>query len=50
VVYHLLKYQEEFVLLNAEVYSAKAKMQRMSRLQKDARSLGFQMVECEAVA
>ena len=28
VIYHLLKYQEEFVLLNTELYEARAKMHR----------------------
>jgi transposase len=50
VIYHLLKYQEEFVLLNTEVYEAKAKRHRVSRLQKEAQALGFELVELQAVA
>ena len=50
VIYHLLKYQEEFVLLNTEVYEAKAKTQRLSRLKKEAQALGFDLVEVQEVA
>jgi len=50
VIYHLLKYQEDFVLLNTEVYEAKAKMHRLSRLRKDAKSIGYDLVESQQVA
>jgi transposase len=50
VIYHLLKYQEDFVLLNTEVYEAKAKMHRLSRLQKEAKSMGYDLVELQEVA
>ena len=50
VIYHLLKYQEEFVLLNTEVYEAKAKTQRLSRLKKEAQAMGFDLVEVQEVA
>jgi len=49
VIYHLLKYQEEFVLLNTEVYEAKAKMQRLSRLKKEAQAMRFDLVEVQEV-
>jgi transposase len=50
VIYHLLKYQEEFVLLNTELYEARAKMHRLSRLRKEAKALGCELVEHQAVA
>jgi transposase len=50
VIYHLLKYQDEFVLLNTEVYEAKAKMHRMTRLRKEAKALGYELVEYQEVA
>jgi transposase len=49
VIYHLLKYQEEFVLLDTEVYEAKAQMHRLSRLRKEAKAFGLELVETEGV-
>jgi hypothetical protein len=50
VIYHLLKYQEEFVLLDTEIYEAKAKTQRLSRLKKEAKAMGYDLVELQEVA
>jgi len=50
VIYHLLKYQEEFVLLDTSIYEAKAQEHRMRRLRKEAKSMGFNLVEIEEVA
>jgi transposase len=50
VIYHLLKYREEFVLLDTAVYEAKAQRHRLRRLQKEAKMLGYDLVEQEAVA
>ena len=50
VLYHLLKYQEEFVLLNTELYEAKAKAHRLSRLHKEARAMGYVLIEDQEVA
>ncbi len=50
VIYHLLKYQEEFVLLNTHVYEAKAKAHRLSRLQKEAKSMGYDLIEQHTLA
>lgn len=50
VIYHLLKYQEEFVLLDTTVYEAKAKTQRLSHLKKEAQTMGFELVEIQEVA
>jgi len=50
VIYHLLKYQEEFVLLDTKIYEAKAKTQRLSRLKKEAQAMGCELVELQEVA
>jgi len=50
VVYHLLKYQEEFVLLDTEVYEAKARTHRPCRLKKGAKALGYALTELQQVA
>ncbi len=50
VIYHLLKYQEEFVLLDTSIYEAKAQEHRMRRLRKEAKSMGFNLVEIEELA
>jgi transposase len=50
VIYHLLKYQEEFVLLDTKICEAKAKTQRLSRLKKEAQAIGYELVECQGVA
>lgn len=50
VIYHLLKYQEEFVLLDTSVCELKAQQHRLKRLRKEAQSLGFDLVEHQKVA
>jgi transposase len=50
VIYHLLKYQEEFVLLDTAQYEAQARFHRLHRLYKEAKSLGLRVVEREEVA
>jgi transposase len=50
VIYHLLKYQEEFVPLDVMVYEVKAQTQRLSRLKKEAQAMGFDLVELQQVA
>jgi hypothetical protein len=50
VIYHLLKYQDEFVLLDTDVYEAKAEMHRMTRLRKEAKAPGYELVEYQEVA
>lgn len=47
VVYHLLKYQEDFVLLDHCKYEANARMHRFRRLQKEAKWLGFELVDVQ---
>jgi transposase len=50
VIYHLLKYREHFVLVDTEVYEARAKAQRLFRLHKEAEAMGYDLVEHEQVA
>jgi transposase len=50
VIYHLLKYQEQFVLLDNSAYEAKVKGQRLRRLQKEAKAMGYELVEHEQLA
>jgi hypothetical protein len=44
VVYHLLKYQEDYRPLDVEAYELRAKEQRLSRLRRQARELGLELV------
>jgi transposase len=50
VIYHLLKYQEEFVLVDTKAYEAQAQTHRLHRLQKEAKAMGFELVEHQLVA
>jgi len=50
VVYHLLKYQEEYLPLDMQVYEAKAAEAQRKHLKRQAEKLGFQLVEIKAVA
>ncbi|HWH68328.1 MAG TPA: transposase [Candidatus Sulfotelmatobacter sp.] len=50
VIYHLLKYREEFVLLDTERYEAQARAHRLRSLQKEAKAFGLELVEKEALA
>jgi transposase len=50
VIYHLLKYQEKFVLPNNAEYEAKLMKHRLWRLQRDAKTLGYELVEQQEVA
>ena len=50
IIYHLLKYQEDFVLLDNTVYEAKVQTHRLSRLQKEAKAMGFDLLEIQKVA
>jgi len=45
----MLKYQEEFVLLDNSVYEAKVEMHRLRRLEKEAQAMGYQLIEQKAV-
>jgi transposase len=50
VIYHMLKYQEEFVPLDIAVYELKAQERRMRHLRKQAEELGYQLVEKQQAA
>jgi transposase len=50
VVYHLLKYQEDYVPLDVAVYELKAAEQRMKRLRREAQELGWELVEMKQAA
>ena len=50
VVYHLLKYQEDFVLLDTTKYEERAQQFRLRRLQKQAKAMGYVLVEQQEVA
>ncbi len=50
VIYHLLKYQEEFVPLDVAIYDIKAQEHRMRRLRKQAEELGFELVSRKEAA
>jgi len=50
VIYHLMKYKEEFVFLDTTKYEEQATNHRLSRLRKEAKSLGFQLTEYQRVA
>ena len=50
VIYHLLKYQEEFVLLDTQVCEAKAQRHRLARLEKEAKATGYSLVELQHAA
>ena len=50
IVYHMLKYREEFVALDMATYEAKAQAHRLGYLQREAKKLGFELVETQAAA
>jgi transposase len=50
VVYHLLKYQEDYVPLDIAVYELKAAEARQRRLRREAQEMGFELVELKQVA
>lgn len=50
VIYHMLKYQEEFQLLDNSVYEAKVEAHRLRRLKKEAELMGYQLIEQKALA
>jgi hypothetical protein len=50
VIYHMLKYQEEYVPLDVVVYEVKAQERRMRNLRKQAEELGYQLTEIQQAA
>lgn len=49
-VYHLLKYQEDYVPLDVAVYELKAAEARMKRLRREAQELGWELVAMKPAA
>lgn len=50
IVYHLLKYQDEFVPINEAAYEAKAQAHRLARLRREAKQLGLELVQLDKAA
>jgi len=50
VIYHMLKYREEFVPLDVVVYEFKSQERRMRHLRKQAEELGYELVEKQEAA
>ncbi len=50
IVYHMLKFQEEFMALDMEKYVAHAQAHRLRYLKREAQKLGYELVEAEEVA
>jgi transposase len=50
LVYHLLKYREEYAVLDTTSYERTARAHRLRYLQKAAKVMGFQLVELEDAA
>jgi hypothetical protein len=50
VIYHLLKYREEFQWVEPKAYETDAREHHLKRLKKEAKRLGFDLVELQAVA
>ena len=50
VVYHMLKYQEEFLPLDVTIYELKAQERRMRNLRKQAEELGYELIERKEAA
>jgi hypothetical protein len=50
VVYHMLKYHEEFIPLDVTIYELRARERRMRNLRKQAEDLGYELVERQVVA
>jgi hypothetical protein len=50
VVYHMLKYREEFVFLDTSKYEAQAEAHRLRRLKRVAKTMGYELVATQAAA
>jgi len=50
ILYHLLKYREEYIDVDRVVYEAKFRRYRVSRLRKQAEELGFKIVDIKEAA
>jgi transposase len=50
VIYHMLKYKEEYVPLDVALYELKAQERRMRNLRKQAEELGYELIERKQAA
>jgi len=50
ILYHMLKYQEEFVALDMDKYAANAQAHRIRYLKREAKKLGMELVEVQEAA
>jgi transposase len=50
LIYHLLKYKEEYIDVDCGVYEEKFHRYRVNRLRKQAAELGYEMVEFKEAA
>jgi transposase len=50
IVYHLLKYKEEYIDIDRVVYEEKFRRHRISRLRKQAQELGYEIMEAKEAA
>ena len=50
IIYHLLKYKEEYVDVDRMAYEEKFRRYRVNRLRKQVAELGFEMVEHKEAA
>jgi hypothetical protein len=50
IVYHLLKYKEEYIDVDRVVYEEKFRRYRVGRLRRQAEELGFEITEIKAAA
>ena len=48
IIYHLLKYKEEYIDVDAILYQEKMRKQRITKLLKQAEELGYQLLKKEA--
>ena len=44
VIYHLLKYKEDYIDVDALLYQEKMRKQRLTKLTKQAEELGFELI------
>jgi transposase len=50
VIYHMLKYQEEYLPVDVALHDVQAQKRRLRRLKAEAEKLGYQLVELEKAA
>lgn len=48
IIYHLLKYKEDYIDVDAFIYQEKMRKHRLAKLSKQAEELGFELIKKEA--